>query len=155
MQFCNQFSILIHVSVNVGLTSIKKGSCDPYIENLEEGSGEWAEWWGRDFLNSLSILLSFSTNARSVHVCLLTEVPLSDLPTLLETLEMDEFIKLAEASNLLSDVIASDANNLTIFVPSNDALNSFIGVVAETSPGINLQVNIKSMHSICQCSWLL
>lgn len=90
-----------------------------------------------------------------MHVCLLTEVPLSDLPTLLETLEMDEFIKLADASNLLSDVIASDANNLTIFVPSNDALNSFIGVVAETSPGINLQVNIKSMNSICQCSWFL
>lgn len=68
----------------------------------------------------------------------LEEVPLYDIPTLLENLNLSELIKLLETSGLSADVLTSRTNNFTIFAPSNEAIKMFLPLVAEMETNVDL-----------------
>jgi len=70
-------------------------------------------------------------------ICTVLDEPLPDFLTLLESLKLDEFLNSLDASGLSS--IVADVN-LTVFAPTNEAMQSLFGNVSEVSPGLTRQV---------------
>ncbi|WAR23616.1 BGH3-like protein [Mya arenaria] len=56
----------------------------------------------------------------------LQEVPLVNLPTLLENLDLTEMTNLLDSVGLTSGVLSAENSNLTVFAPSNSALKKFL-----------------------------
>ncbi|XP_045157797.1 transforming growth factor-beta-induced protein ig-h3-like [Mercenaria mercenaria] len=77
------------------------------------------------------------TRAQDDFGCM-QEVPLYDIPTLLESLNLGELIKVLESSGLTSEILSSNTNNFTIFAPTDEAVKLFLPLVSEMEPSINL-----------------
>ncbi|KAL4236692.1 hypothetical protein ACF0H5_005076 [Mactra antiquata] len=79
-----------------------------------------------------------------------TEVPLLSMPELLDELELSQFVSLLNSTGLDSDTLSTKTTKLTLFVPKNEALKSYIPLVSVRSLGEDLKDMPSSVVMVSQ-----